>query len=314
MQMPNRYYFPSLFSIVFIIATSSQGYCQTQPELQQLYFISDCQQPLKLEELRLKPYRNKEARDSLFTDIVRQDPKNLFLLGDLTAAGSRSKKWKAVDQLLSLLHNLHTSIHAIPGNHEYITNAKRGIMNYRMRFPADPLSGYCVTVDSMAILMLNSNFSKLGSSEIKKQQLWYNSTMDSLNSEEGIKMILICTHHPPFTNSKIVTSSEPVIENFLSKFSESPKSKLFLSGHSHNLELFSDHLKKHFLVIGGGGGLIQPLRSSNKTLFKDLIQQPQKPIYFYLVAERKGNTLHLFARGLEKDFQLIKTFEIAVIQ
>lgn len=314
MQMPNRYYFSSLFSLVFILASSSQGYCQTRPEIQQLYFISDCQQPLKLEELRLKPYRNKEAQDSLFTDILRQGPKNLFLLGDLTAAASRSKKWKSVDHLLSLLRSRHTSIHAIPGNHEYMTNANRGILNYQMRFPEDPLFGYCVTVDSMAILMLNSNFSKLGSVGVKKQQLWYNSTIDSLNSEEGIKMILICTHHPPFTNSKIVTPSGPVIENFLAKFSESPKSKLFLSGHSHNLELFGNHIQKHFLVIGGGGGLIQPMRSSDKTMFKDLIQQHQKPIYFYLVAERKGNTLHLFARGLQKDFQHIKTFEIAVIQ
>jgi hypothetical protein len=195
-----------------------------------------------------------------------------------------------------------------------MTNARNGIRNYKMRFPEDPLSGYCVMVDSVALLMLNSNFGELGSAGIKKQQLWYNSTMDSLNSEKGIKMILICTHHPPYTNSKIVKPSEQVIENFLPKFSESPKSKLFISGHSHNLEFFSNRLKKHFLVIGGGGGLIQPLRSSDKTMFTDLIQQPKKPIYFYLVAERIGNTLHLYARGLQKDFQRIITFEIAVIQ
>ena len=312
--MINRNIFLSFFLLISILVTSSLGYCQTQPELQRLYFLSDCQQPLKLEELRLKPYRNKEARDSLFSDILKQEPKNLFLLGDLTAAGSRTKNWNAVDHLLDLLSDRHTIIHAIPGNHEYMMKARHGIRNYQTRFPADPLYGYCVTVDSMAILMLNSNFNKLGSSEIKMQQLWYNSTMDSLNSEKGIKMILLCTHHPPFTNSKIVKPSELVIEKFLPKFSESPKSKLFISGHSHNLEFFSDHLKKNFLVIGGGAGLIQPLRSSNKTLFTDIIQQSEKPIYFYLVAERNGNALRLFARGLQKDFQGIKSFEIAIIQ
>ncbi|MEI7828637.1 MAG: metallophosphoesterase [Prolixibacteraceae bacterium] len=312
--MTNSNIFLAFFLLVSILVASNQGNCQTAPELQQLYFISDCQQPLKLEELHLKPYRNMEARDSLFSDIIRQEPKNLFLLGDLTAAGSSSKKWNAVDYLLDILHDRHTYIHAIPGNHEYMMNARHGMRNYQTRFPADLLYGYCVTVDSIAILMLNSNFSKLGSAGIKKQQLWYNSTMDSLNLAEGIKMILVCTHHSPFTNSKIVKPSELVIEKFLPKFYKSPKSILFISGHSHNLEFFGDRFKKHFLVIGGGGGLKQPLRSSDKKLFADLIQQPNKPTYFYLVAERKGNTLHLYARGLQKDFQRMITFEIAQIQ
>ena len=166
----------------------------------------------------------------------------------------------------------------------------------------------------MAILMLNSNFNKLNSGEIQKQQSWYLATMDSLDADKGIKMILLCSHHSPYTNSKIVRPSKEVARFFLPRFNDSPKSRLYISGHSHNLEFFEKGNKKHFLVIGGGGGLTQPLYSGEKRLYKDLIQQDKKPVYFYLVTERRGDNLHLFVRGLEKVFGPVKTFEIGSVQ
>ena len=78
--------------------------------------------------------------------------------------------------------------------------------------------------------------------------------MDSLDSNPGIKMILLCSHHPPYTNSKIVKPSKEVVKYFLPRFFESTKSRLYISGHSHNLEFFEKGNKKYFLVIGGGGG------------------------------------------------------------
>jgi hypothetical protein len=89
---------------------------------------------------------------------------------------------------------------------------------------------------------------------------------------------------------------------------------LYISGHSHNLEFFSPDSKKYFLVIGGGGGLTQPLYSGDKRLYEDLIQQDKKPVYFYLVTERRGDSLYLSVRGLQKDFSNIKTFEVGSIQ
>ncbi len=302
-----------LFPILFLV-TTRQGNCQNQSKNHKLYFISDCQQPLMLEKIRLKPYRNEEARDTLFSDIIRQEPQNLFLLGDLTSKGSNQKSWNPLDELLHHLKLGKTSIHAIPGNHEYYTNAKKGIQNYAKRFPGDPLYGYCVKVDSMAIVMLNSNFNKLDPGEFQKQQSWYKATMTSLDTESGIKMILVCVHHSPYTNSKIVKPSLSVILNFLPRFKSSPKAKLLISGHSHNLEFFTDNFKKNYLVIGGGGGLSQPLHLPGKRLYGDLIPQDTKPVYFYLIAERKGNSLVLSARGLQRDFNGLANYEIGTIQ
>lgn len=305
-------YFLVFFLLVAILTNSRQGYGQVSSEIHRLYFISDCQQPLTVEKIRLKPYRNEEARDSLFTDIIRQKPRNLFLLGDLTSKGSNKESWDPIKRLQHSLGQMNTNLYAIPGNHEYYTNARRGLQNFKEQFPNNSLFGYCVETDSMAIVMLNSNFNKLNSSEIQKQQSWYMATMDSLDADIGIKMILLCSHHPPYTNSKIVKPSKEVVRFFLPRFNNSPKSRLYISGHSHNLEFFVKPNNKYFLVIGGGGGLTQPLYAADKRLNEDLIQQDKKPVYFYLVTERRGDSLHLFVRGLTKDFSSVNTFETSI--
>lgn len=300
--------------LLAILTHSSEGKSQVVSDSNRLYFISDCQQPAKIEELRLRPYRNKEARDSLFSDIVQQKPRNLFLLGDLTLAGSKKYSWIPIEKLQQSLHLVNSQLYAIPGNHEYLTNARRGLQYFSQLFPGNSVYGYCVREDSIAILMLNSNFKKLTSREIQKQQDWYLAMMDSLDSDRGIKMILLCSHHPPFTNSKIVKPSVEVARYFLPRFFDSPKSRLYISGHSHNLELFSADSKKYFVVIGGGGGLSQPIYSGDKRLYKDLLQQEEKPVYFYLVTERRGDSLYMYVRGLPHDFKNVQTFEIGSVQ
>jgi hypothetical protein len=309
----NKHSIILLLFLTSILFAGGNGYAQETDGSTKLYFISDCQQPMKIEKLRLKSFRNEESRDSLFSDLVRQKPKNLFLLGDLTSAGSNSTSWKPIDNLLNLLHKEHVLVNAIPGNHEYYRNAQKGIGNYKTRFPQNPLDGYCVKIDSMAVIMLNSNFSKLSALEFQRQQLWYKATMDSLDKDDAIKAIVVCTHHAPYSNSKIVGSSKAVVLNFIPLFMNSPKARLFISGHSHNLEYFKMAPNKHFMVIGGGGGLTQPLWSFEKQLYPDVIPQDKKPLYFYFILERKGNYITLSTRGLQKDFGSVRMFPVGII-
>jgi hypothetical protein len=278
-----------------------------------LFFISDCQEPMKVERLFREAYRNEEARDSLFSDILRQRPTNLFILGDITSAGSNKKSWYPVDSFLYKLQKQNVLVNAIPGNHEYYTNARKGIKNYLKRFPEKSLSGYCIKIDSMAIVLLNSNFKKLTSPERKKQQAWYDKTLDTLDSDPGTKVVLVCAHHAPYTNSKVTGKSMTVIQNFVPEFRHSLKTKVFLTGHSHNLEYFKDSVNKYFLVIGGGGGLKQPLLLKDESLYSDLVPQDKKPLYFYVTIERKGNYIYIQAHGLHKDFNVFDILEIGEI-
>jgi hypothetical protein len=134
-----------------------------------------------------------------------------------------------------------------------------------------------------------------------------------LDRASGIKAIIVCAHHAPYSNSKIVGSSTYVSEFFVPRFNKSIKAMLFISGHSHNLEYFVKDKDKNFLVIGGGGGLTQPLLPEGKRQYKDLLNQGDKPLYFYIVVSRKGNHLLVKSRGIKRDFGRFNELNIADI-
>lgn len=300
-------YFNSLFYILVLqLINISFAFPQLVQNQQKIYFISDLQAPLPVERIILDAYRNEEARDSLFSDIIFQHPNNLFMLGDLTSRGSNEKAWAPVDALLKSLKRINTRVYAIPGNHEYMGTSSIGMQMFNSRFQGKWQYGYFVNIDSIAIVMLNSNFNKLHENELSEQSAWYKSEMDSLDADPAIKAIIVCTHHAPYSNSKIVGSSKQVADLVVPVFEKSHKSKLLISGHSHNLEYFSDSTGKHFLVIGGGGGIEQPLIPLSKRKYVDLIDQDVKPLYFYLIIERKKNRLELTIRGFKKDFRFFE--------
>jgi Calcineurin-like phosphoesterase. len=297
---------------VFLFINISFGYSQDARPRQRIYFVSDAQAPLPVEKIFLKAYRNEEARDSLFADIIHRHPGNLFMLGDMTSRGSDEKAWVPLDTFRNSLRKTNTKIYAIPGNHEYKSSSSVGIQLFKDRFPERWLNGYCINVDSIAIEMLNSNFSDLSKDEISKQLTRYRSEMDSMDRDPATRAIIVCTHQAPYSNSKAVGSDKEVANLIVPVFTKSQKSILFISGHSHNLEYFSDTIGKHFLVIGGGGGLTQPLIPMNEPRCNDLLNQNVKPVYFYLVIEKNGNCLKLFARGFKKDFRFFE-LEIGTI-
>ena len=300
-------YLRSIFVIVVsLLISCPYGFTQALSYHTSIYFFSDFQAPMQVEKFISKPYRNEEARDSLFADIIHQQPKNLFLLGDMTMKGSKHKAWATLDTFLISLKKTNTSVYAIPGNHEYIGKSA-GMHRFKQRFPEEWLHGYCINIDSIAIVMLNSNFDKLTKNEISKQLGWYKAAVDSLDNDPRIKTIIVCTHHAPYSNSRIVGSSLPVQDLIVPVFEKSKKSKLFISGHSHNLEYFSGYNGKYFLVIGGGGGIAQPLIPMNKRIYEDLLLQDSKPLYFYLLIEKNGHELKLITKGFKKDFRFFES-------
>jgi len=90
-----------------------------------------------------------------------------------------------------------------------------------------------------------------------------------------------------------------VRQNFLPAFINSKKCVLFLSGHSHNFERFNMQ-GKTFMVIGGGGGLHQPLYANAVT--PDLSAN-YKPMFHYLEVRRNKDSLQLVSRQLNPDFK-----------
>ena len=301
-----------LVCLFLLIGGSSAVSGQDKPKHASLYFISDCQEPLPVEKIIRKAHNNTKGRDTLFKEIVNKNDGNVFMLGDLVGKGSKKKCWKGVDSFLKNLRDSGTKVYAVPGNHEYFLRTSAGKSNFSKRFPDLPLTGFCVRTDSVAVVMLNSNFSKLSVNEKDTQQQWYRSILDSLDIDSSVKSVIVCTHHSPFSNSKVVGSSEKVQEDFLPGFKNSAKTKLFITGHSHNLECFYGTNGKRCLVIGGGGGIDQPLYSGKDEKFHDLISQPVKPRFFYLVIHRTGSVLNVSIKGISAELSPVPEITLSL--
>jgi len=266
-------------------------------------FISDTQQPMALEEIKLHPNHNIKATSLLLADILKQKPLAIYMLGDVVAVGSSNHKWSAMDKFIDTCRKNNIAVHGLLGNHDLMWSRRKGEINFQRRFPDNVDIGYVSITDSIAVVMLNSNFKKLSAIEIDKQEHWYTSTLDKLNSNSSVKTIIVSCHHSPYSNSLIVGSSARVQRYFLPAFMQTAKCTLFITGHAHAFEHFK-YSGKNFLVIGGGGGLHQPLDTSARRLPD--VAFDYKPMFHYLSIQRKGDELLLTSHFLKSDFSGIE--------
>ncbi len=263
-----------------------------------LAFTSDTQQPMTVEKIFLKSNRNEEATKMIFRDVNALKPAAFFILGDVVSVGYRNSKWKDIDKYIAELKKDSIPVYATLGNHEVMFIASKGIKQFRSRFPEFKPEGYTEVIDSVAVVLLNSNFDKMKAIEIKTQDDWYIETMKKLDANPAVRAIIVGCHHSPYTNSTIVKPSIMVQQKFVPAFIASKKAQLFLTGHSHNFERFKMQ-GKDFLVIGGGGGLHQPLL---KAFITPDLEPKYKPAFHYLQVSREGNKLNILSRQLKTDF------------
>jgi predicted MPP superfamily phosphohydrolase len=262
-------------------------------------FASDTQAPLFVEKAIREMDHNEKATELIFKDIITVHPSSLFILGDVVSLGYNNSKWKKMDTYLKWCADDSIPVYAVLGNHELMLNPKEGKRNFQSRFPMHRFTGYSEIVDSVAVILLNSNFSEMTDTDIKKQDNWYKAAIRAMDSNPAIKFVIVGCHHSPFTNSKVVGPSSQVQQKFVPAFINSKKCVLFLSGHSHNFERFNVQ-GKYFLVIGGGGGPHQPLHS-DKEVTPD-ISHAYKPMFHYLEVKRHGDSLQVISRQLKADF------------
>jgi 3',5'-cyclic AMP phosphodiesterase CpdA len=266
----------------------------------EIVFISDTQAPLWVETLALPEDGNREATVRLFRDIGERDPSSVFVLGDVVNLGFDEGEWRFIRPLVGDLRSKGIAVSAILGNHEVMFDAGAGERKFQQEFPTHRRTGYLRTVDSLAVIMLNSNFGVLGEVAMESQQQWYEQTLSDLARDPGILGIIVTCHHSPFSNSMLVGSSLEAQERFVGRFLEEPKARLFMSGHAHVFEHFRKG-GKDFLVIGGGGGLQHPRYTGSARHHDDLSPAHAKPRFHYTILRRRGQALEITVRRLESD-------------
>lgn len=272
-------------------------------------FVSDTQQPIWIEKLFLKTNHNLEATNLIFGSLSNMEKiSTLFHLGDITAFGMFNSEWEEMDQNFRILRNKSITIYPAMGNHDYYIFKSYALDQFKKRFPYLNESWYVVKFNRIAVIILNSNYSRLSDFEIETQKKWYSNTIEELEASDSTDVIIVGVHHSPFTNSKVVDPSEDIQIDFVPLFLRSSKTKLFISGHAHTFEHFKKN-GKDFLVIGGGGGLQHPLLTDNSQRWKDLFPIPTSiRMFHYLVCEATQTQLYLRVKMLNQDF---KTFFLA---
>ena len=191
-----------------------------------LAYISDTQAPMWIEDVFLESNRNEAATLLLLKDLESRHPARTFLLGDAVNLAHKDNRWTAIDTALFRLRNSGCPVHACLGNHELMGKPAEGERKFQQRFPDHVNTGYVVTCDSIATVLLNSNFSKMPLAQVAAQQRWYDSTLLALDTAASITVVVVACHHPPYSDSRLVGSSKEVQEHFVPGFIKSKKCKL----------------------------------------------------------------------------------------
>jgi hypothetical protein len=265
-------------------------------------FVSDTQSPIFIEELVLPANHNSRAREMIYTRLLADQPNGIFHLGDMIAVGFLGGTWKSTDRFLRRAAAANVPVFPTLGNHELMIFPTYGIEEFYDRFPWYRETGYAVRVGKLAVVLLNSNFERMKTRHRLAQIAWLDSTLVAFESDTTVRAVFLCCHHAPFTNSTIVAPSQEVRESFVPLYLKYSKCRLFITGHAHACEHFHEG-GKDFLVIGGGGGLQQPLLTGADRRWEDHFPlKTEKRMFHYLQCRLTEEGLELTVRMISDDF------------
>ncbi len=255
--------------------------------------------------------RNDRERRLIIDEICRHEPAFVVHLGDLIAYGSSKRDWDDFDELNRELRRKDIPYFPILGNHEYYGRKETALQYYFDRFPyLEQRRWYSFHWKNVGLLMVDSNFSKLTSGEVEEQSQWYLDELGRFEEIENVSFVIVCCHHPPFTNSKVVRPNEKVKTRFVDPFLRHSKTRLFFSGHTHSYERF-EFEGKFFIVSGGGGGPRHKLFTApGSRRFEDIFTGPKIRFFHFIELEtnHEGLTSRTFELQSERKFRIVDPF------
>lgn len=255
-------------------------------------------------ELLVFREQNDGIRRELFDEIARENPGVVLLLGDLVSQGDDDREWVKFDTFSSAVREKHIPIYSVLGNHDYFGDEEAALGNFFERFPHQQNRLWnTFRFRSVAFILLNSNISRMTPRQVDEQEKWYKEQLARDQADSTISAIIVACHHPPFTNSTIVSDNQDVLEDFVGPYLAIPKARLFFTGHCHSYEHFVQD-GKQFVVSGGGGGPRQPVTCDSKHWrHADLYQgDPIRAFHFIRVTiENDGLRVEMVRLDSDKD-------------
>jgi Icc-related predicted phosphoesterase len=259
-------------------------------------------------ELMIGREQNELERQNIIKNIASENPAALILLGDMVSDGSDIKEWNYLERLLTPIKNENIPIIPVLGNHEYWGDNNTALYNAGKYFPIFRTSHwYIKRYGFLAFIILDSNKNDLPDYEWTKERNWFENSIKYYDSDSTVKGIVVCLHHPPYTNSIVTGDDINVQEAFVQPFLNSSKTLAMISGHAHTYERF-EKKGKMFIVSGGGGGP-RVLLKTGLNENKDLVNLPPIRPFNYLLLYLKSDGIEIITKGLNKDSSNFFTVE-----
>ncbi len=236
--------------------------------------------------------RNDLQREGLMGQLNSAHPDALLILGDMVFYGSSSADWEYFDDLMKPIRRSGIPVYPLLGNHEYFGDDDDMLHSVRERFPTFDSTWYSLVIDSVAYVMLNTNYRDIGMKEMGRQHSWYMRTMHRYENADSVMFIVVCGHHPPYTNSTVVDDEDILQSYFVPAYMLSKKGAVWFTGHCHAYEHFYKGLK-HFVVSGGGGGPRQRVLTGMYQQHIDMYEGGMVRPFHYCLVQRREKTLYV---------------------
>lgn len=281
-----------------------------------------------------------DVRRDIVKGIASEKPAFVTIGGDLTYKGAVLQDWEVFDRETALWRDRGIPVFPALGNHELMGKKKskddksknpqdemEGLANYFARFPQLKQSRYCsMRAGSLLFLFMDSNPRGILKDEKGKemdQGIWLQAQLDNLDPE--IEFVLVVTHHPPYSSSKMAEVDDPMATNpettkrkakfgghdvrpsdrALGEYLEHVQNRkgfhaaiVVLGSHVHNYER-QVHGGITFITTGGGGA--EPVYFPPQPT--DLFKGTGKINYHYLLVRAQPGTLDFTMKRLDPEVE-----------
>jgi Icc-related predicted phosphoesterase len=241
---------------------------------------------------------NAQERVQLIQQIVTEAPDFLAIVGDLVFQGSSAADWVAFDTLATPLCEARMPVLPLLGNHDYGLVRRAALPHFFRRFPH--LGGrhwFATTYGSLGLIFLDSNARRMPTAQWQAQAAWYRHTLQHFELDPGVQGVLVLLHHPPYTNSPLVSDAHAVQRAFVPPFNRARKTLVMVAGHVHSYERFV-RAGKTFLVTGGGGPRVKVATGRRRRHPDECFGGPSVRNFHFLMLTPSPTGLEIAMRGL----------------
>jgi len=268
--------------------------------------VGDLQRTSRLEFWRQS---NSQQGEQLIRQIAAANPDLLAIVGDLVFCGSSAADWATFDQLTAPLRHVHVPVLPLLGNHDYGVIPEVALNHFFARFPhLGRRHWFSTTYGPLGLIFLDSNVRRLSAAQWDEQVQWYKQELACFERMAHILGVLVLLHHPPYTNSTLISDSLAVKHTFVLPFVQAHKTLAMVAGHVHSYERY-EREGKTFLVTGGGGPRAKLATGRRRRHVDDCFGGPPRRGFHFLMLTPLPTGLAIEMQGLQQPQQVFATLD-----